>query len=1023
MPDDWVERGLVADAAKQRQMEQLNFSQGKLDFDGVDPDLGMHLLSLHWNRQHHSFLITYRPAFMRDMSCKGPYFSKLLLNAIYFGAAKFSPRLEVRKDPNDVRTAGWKYRERVRELLVGALDCSNVTTIQALLIMTNSLFALGDERSAAWLYAGLAFRMLTDLGMHVDLTNMYRFSDEDLEIRRRVFWAAFVVDKIQSLYQGRPVSLKETDALVPIKFLDTYEELEHWQPFAYSTSAPDYSGTPAYSTSTFTFLCKLSLTMSDILSCIYTERSFDQSPAELARMLHQLQLKLDQWQASLPEHLRFDLLKGQSVAFPPPHVSSLHAMHNVLVILLHRPFVADGHLYSTSRAISVDSFKKCASAASNISVLLRAYHRAFSIRRAPYLISYATYVAATILARIAAKRKNDSTAHANLATCLAVFKENQETNSAVRRASTIIYNLMKKLGVAIDNVSVDALESDALRRPLDHLEPPRSRPVDGETNYIVNVQTDPDNASARDMTGYGNTPSQAVYSPDSDWVDIDGIIQSFLQEGVRPEYDAQEVNPSQIPRTPWVPPPQHGNIPPMAMENGIAVGNHPEAAYGPYQVQVQHGWRPNGESTSLEDPLFGLTRTIAWPNTSIMAVEQSQRLTRHSLPCVLMRAGTSKGIFLHRKDLPASSVDWAPHLVSALGSRGNDPLQIDGVGGGTSTTSKVAVVSPSQRSDADIDWTFVQVAVGKESIDLTGNCGNMTAGVAPFAIQEGLVKPQTGQNKIDVRIYNTNTQRIVVETVAIDEAGDVVEDGDFFIPGVSNPGSEVKCKFVDPVGSMTGTLFPSNNQRQQTLRIQPPDQDPFDVRVTLIDSANPFVLIDTTSISTTLLQTLPSNTARDALVEYIRCEGAVAMGLAPSVEAASKTRGTPKVALVYPPRGDSPHGRPDIHVQAYSMGLPHPSLQLTGAVTIAVALSYPGTVAAEISASAAWASPPTPERTPPPDDMAEEAKPKVEREVLIAHSKGTIKVDVVTKSSGNVASCAVSRTARRLFEGRIRYYA
>jgi len=212
MPDHWVERGLIAEAAKQRgyslilvkrcvcvtncvreigQLEEIHFAKGQLDFDGVDPDLGMHLLSLHWNRQHHSFLITYRPAFMRDMACGGPYFSKLLLNAIYFGSSKFSPRLEVRKDVNDVRTAGWRYRERVRELVGGSLDRSDITTIQALLVMTNSLFALGDERSAAWLYAGLAFRMLIDLGLHVDLTNSHQFSDEDLEIRRRVFWGAF----------------------------------------------------------------------------------------------------------------------------------------------------------------------------------------------------------------------------------------------------------------------------------------------------------------------------------------------------------------------------------------------------------------------------------------------------------------------------------------------------------------------------------------------------------------------------------------------------------------------------------------------------------------------------------------------------------------------------------------------------------------------------------------------------------------------------------------------------------------
>lgn len=133
------------------QLEVINFSSKKLDFDGVDPELGKHLLSLHWNRQHHSFLITYRPAFMRDMACGGPYFSPLLLNAIFFGASKFSSRPEVRRDPNDVRTAGWVFRQRVRDLLGGELDQSKITTIQALLVMASSLFALGDERSAAWL--------------------------------------------------------------------------------------------------------------------------------------------------------------------------------------------------------------------------------------------------------------------------------------------------------------------------------------------------------------------------------------------------------------------------------------------------------------------------------------------------------------------------------------------------------------------------------------------------------------------------------------------------------------------------------------------------------------------------------------------------------------------------------------------------------------------------------------------------------------------------------------------------------
>ncbi|KAL5118714.1 hypothetical protein ACEQ8H_003391 [Pleosporales sp. CAS-2024a] len=500
MPDEWIERGLVAEAARQRQLETVNFRLGKLDFDGVDPELGMHLLSLHWNRQHHSFLATYRPAFMRDMACAGPYFSKLLLNAIYFGASKFSPRHQVRRVSDDVRTAGWQFRQRVRELLGGALDKSEVTTIQALLVMTNSLFALGDERSAAWLYAGLAFRMIVDLGMHVDtvdLAKTRKFSDEEYEIRRRVFWAAFVIDKIQSLYQGRPVSIKEADTLVPIKFQDTYEELEHWAPFAYSTqSSAAYLGSPAYSISTFRSLCQLSLVLSDILSTIYTERSFDSSPGELSSKLESIHLKLTTWRRELPEHLAVDVKKLPIT--PPPHVLSLHAMYNVLMILLHRPFVADGHLYNTSRAISVNSFMSCATAADDIVALLRVYDKAFSVRRAPYLISYSTYVAATIHARIAAKRGPGSHAHSSLETCLAVFRENQETNWAVRRANGIVQNLMKRLGVASPGLD--------------------------------EIQIDNTNSSSHTSTPESSTGRQVGREPSLQSLDIDGIIQSFVRE-------------------------------------------------------------------------------------------------------------------------------------------------------------------------------------------------------------------------------------------------------------------------------------------------------------------------------------------------------------------------------------------------------------------------------------------------------------------------------------------------------------
>ncbi|KAK7947872.1 uncharacterized protein PG986_008758 [Apiospora aurea] len=524
MPDEWIEKGLVAEAAKQGQLEELNYRAGTLDFDGVDPELGMHLLFLHWNRQHHSFLITYRPAFMRDMACGGPYFSKILLNAIYFGASKFSPRREVRRDPDDVRTAGWRFRERVRTLLGSALDRSEITTIQALLVMTNSLFALGDERSAAWLYAGLAFRMIIDLGMHVDAPDLSgslrKFSDEDVEVRRRVFWGAFVVDKIQSLYQGRPATLRESDTAVPIKFLDTYEELQNWQPFAYSVKSTQYPGSPAYSVSTFTSLCRLSVVMSDILSCIYTERTFDRNAVDLCAVLEGLNSKLAAWKDGLPEHLTFDPVKSTQI--PPPHVLSLHAMYHVLTILLHRPFVADGHLYNTSRSIPVNSFLICASAADSISALLRVYDRTFSVRHAPYLISYATYVAATIHVRIAARRSTASEARENLETCLGVFRDNQKTNWAVRRAKTIVEGLIMKLGVRLAEAGTAPNSSTTQARV--HPEPPNP---DGQVPQVGNRSSR--EASVADARSDRQMFSGCSTSPSAGWSDIDGIIQSFAR--------------------------------------------------------------------------------------------------------------------------------------------------------------------------------------------------------------------------------------------------------------------------------------------------------------------------------------------------------------------------------------------------------------------------------------------------------------------------------------------------------------
>ncbi|UNI25022.1 hypothetical protein JDV02_010730 [Purpureocillium takamizusanense] len=447
---------------------------------------------------------------------------------------------------------------------------------------------------------------------------------------------------------------------------------------------------------------------------------------------------------------------------------------------------------------------------------------------------------------------------------------------------------------------------------------------------------------------------------------------------------------------------------------------------------------------------------------AILDVAAHPRRTCRTLPSVLMRAGTSKGLFIHRKDLPDQQSDWAPHLIAALGSQGADPRQIDGIGGGTSTTSKVAVVAPSKRPGIDVDFMFVQVEVGKESVDFTGNCGNILSGVGPFAVQEGLVRPVAGRNEVDVSIFNTNTCRTVVETLAVDEDGRFQEDGDFTIPGVNSPGSEVRVAFVDPAGSVTGRLFPSG-RKQEVLTVSAPptlgeEVGRFDVRVTLVDAANPFVLVDAASVVGPLSSCPLSSDRRDVLVEAIRREGAVAMGLAATVEAAAKTRGTPKIALVYAPTakaaidiatidagdgdGDSKEAgsvaaEVDVWVQAYSMGRPHPSVQLTGAVCIAAALNVPGTVAAELSSTrrgGAGAGGAGHERNGDDDDDAHgrngddgpaaggRGTHGYEAEAVIAHGRGSVAVGVVVGADGGIERCVVSRTARRLMEGVVRYY-
>jgi hypothetical protein len=312
------------------------------------------------------------------------------------------------------------------------------------------------------------------------------------------------------------MSLQEADTRVPMIFQDNFEELEIWHPQAFP-GTQDYPGSPTYSVSTFTELCKLSVIMNDILNKVYAEKTTRRAPERLADDLKSLHSDLEKWESALPPHLRFESIGGSGIV-SPPHVFSLQAMHKVLLILLHRPFVSEGHLHSTSPSIPTNSFAICAMAATKIVQLLRIYHRTFSIQQAPYLMSYATYVSATIHVRIASQRGPGSEAHTSLATCLAVFARNEETNWAVQRARTVILNLMERMSVLLP----EATDVDGSRKGS--FEAALTSP--GELFQPLNEQHDVNAHEHQHQEDIGIGPYNQVTGE----LDMEAIIQSFIHE-------------------------------------------------------------------------------------------------------------------------------------------------------------------------------------------------------------------------------------------------------------------------------------------------------------------------------------------------------------------------------------------------------------------------------------------------------------------------------------------------------------
>jgi hypothetical protein len=327
--NDHLRRELFAYSALEFQKEYTYMAERKLDLDGLDWETADHLFQLHWNHQHLGFLMTYRPAIMHSLATGGPHCNKLLLNAIYYTAALQSSRNNMRDDPNHPEYLGTKFFQRFQSLVASEIQTSSTATIAALVSMGSSCVSNGRQ-TIGWLYAGIAYQMIVDLGLHVDPNKVQMSSlvptkplapltAVDIEIQRRYTWGAFINDRFQSLYFGRPPTLRMIEGIEPSQtLLDDYEELEIWRPYIDGKvpgPSPSFIPQPARAITTWTALVRLAEIANQIVERFYTPKSCKLT-AELAHVeLQRLQQKLDNWAEVLPVDIRYN--PGQ-LPVPPP---------------------------------------------------------------------------------------------------------------------------------------------------------------------------------------------------------------------------------------------------------------------------------------------------------------------------------------------------------------------------------------------------------------------------------------------------------------------------------------------------------------------------------------------------------------------------------------------------------------------------------------------------------------------------------------------------------------------------------
>lgn len=382
------------------------------------------------------------------------------------------------------------------------------------------------------------------------------------------------------------------------------------------------------------------------------------------------------------------------------------------------------------------------------------------------------------------------------------------------------------------------------------------------------------------------------------------------------------------------------------------------------------------------------------------------------IPATYIRGGTSKGVFFRLQDLPETAQVPGPArdalLMRVIGSPDPYGKQIDGMGGATSSTSKTVILSKSSRPDHDVDYLFGQVSIDQSFVDWSGNCGNLSAAVGPFAISAGLVDPgRVPQNGVAiVRIWQANIGKTIIGRVPVTN-GEVQETGDFELDGVTFPAAEVQLEFMDPAAEEEGAggaMFPTGNVVDD---LEVPGVGT--LKATMINAGIPTIFVNAESIGytgTELQDAINSDTKALAMFETIRAYGALRMGLIKDVDEAAKRQHTPKVAFVAKPVDYvASSGKKvaaadvDLLVRALSMGKLHHAMMGTAAVAIGTAAAIPGTL---VNLAAGGGE---------------------RNAVRFGHPSGTLRVGAEAQQVNGewvVKKAIMSRSARVLMEGWVR---